>query len=105
MKYVLLTVKEEQLGFVRVYPFIFPEYVVHANVSEYMIYLLGMKEHKSAKVLSAGSCVLRRGEYIAGSGSVSMDIKGSPARSKRDQRLLNMTEALQGICISGVDYV
>lgn len=103
MKYVILVVQEQELGFSRVYPFIFPEYVVHKNVAEHMVHLLGMEENKDATVLSAGFCHLHNGEWQTEHGSESLAIARDHRKGHRDHRLLNMPSAMQGIMFDGVE--
>lgn len=104
MKYVILAVDEQDLGFTRVYPFIFPEYVVHSNMAEHMMHLLAMEEDKDAKVLSAGFCSLHDNQWRCTHGSESLAIKSERRCELRDERLLNLPNAQQGICFNGVEH-
>lgn len=99
MKYVILSVKEEKLGFTRVYPFVFAEYCTHKFVAEYMIHMLGMKEDKDAKVSGAGFCHLHKGEWQTDHGSESLGIKKDIRQGYKDHVILNMPNALQGIIL------
>lgn len=101
MKYVILVDKDTKLGVTRVYPFLFPSYCTHKFVAEYMVHMLGMKEGKSAKVLSAGFCEVYEQEWQVEHGSESLNIKRDDKAGMRDYRVLNMPQAKQGIIMDG----
>lgn len=102
MKYVILKVAESKLGFVRVYPVVFPEYMTHKSVADALVHMMGMVESKEATVLSAGFCHIDRWEqWHCTRGSMSLDINSDRKHDFRDQLVLNMPNAAQGIVMDG----
>lgn len=100
MKYVILAVKfaDTPSTMMRVYPFVFPDYMVHAEVAKRMIQCVGMESGFIPEVHSAGFCNARNNAIqVVEHGSESLRIKSDPSRYDKDQRILNLPGALQGM--------
>lgn len=100
MKYVILKA-EHSCGAMRVYPFVFPEYMTHFFVERGMILSVQSEvPNVSVELLSAGFCYRDRPGHLfhwfCDSGSESLGIVGNDVRSREDECILNMPEALQG---------
>lgn len=98
MKYVIL--KKEEKGFDRLFPVIFPEYMVHVVIAQ-GVQNAYFREHDDVlQIHSAGFCNWNYvdQEWCCERGSESMCIKkGSNDDNFSDAQVLNMPEAMQGI--------
>lgn len=96
MKYVILQKKME--GFTRVYPIIFPEYMVHSIMAAAAIFAHMRECKEELSVLTAGFCNIdARGNYVCEHGSESLKIKKDKTVDQFDADLLNLPDAMQGI--------
>lgn len=98
MKYVILshTVSDAALC---VYPIIFPEHLVHAEVARRMAHMIGFDSgFGPPDVLSAGFCEPGTNGFVVTShGSESLRIDSKRVLEPRDARYLNLPSRMMGI--------
>lgn len=99
MKYVILKSEHQDMGYDRVYPVLFPEYMVHAYVAAVLKTAVEQDIKKSALIYSGGFCWLHNGRWVAEHRSESLGMIKNEQYDSRDARILNMPHALQGMVI------
>lgn len=98
MKYVILTV--EVAGILRAHPFIFSERDTHSEVARWMTNMLWREHNDEPHVYSAGFCDFGKGSVeVVKHGSESLKLKSDPDCESRDEQILNMPSALQGMLL------
>lgn len=97
MKYIILAAPIGDS--LMVYPVIFPEYLTHSQVAKRMEHCVMWEHSHHAEVFSAGFCAPSQsgGMYVTRHGSESLRIDQNPDRVTKDNRLLNLPNALQGL--------
>lgn len=99
MKYVILK-GVDKIGVTRVFPIIFPETLVHADMAKHMQHMIGFDADFYPEVFSAGFCNVHGGIFDCERGSESLNIKrGVREDYEMDKKILNMPSAMQGILL------
>lgn len=88
------------MGYDRVYPILFPEYMTHYVVAEVMKVAVEEEIKIKPTVHSAGFCEISNDSIVVSRhGSESLGIKRNGKQEPKDQRMLNMPNALQGMLL------
>jgi len=100
VKYVILY--QQRDGYLKVYPIIFTEHLIHAVVAQSVIHGTMREEGMELKVLSAGFCEMGDDiDWECQTGSESLRIEKEKEwngeRGRVDANILNMPNAMQGI--------
>lgn len=85
------------MGYDRVYPIIFPEYLTHIYVGTVLKIAIEEESKLTPVICSAGFCNIHEGRYIAEHGSESLNMKKNKREDSKDARILNMPNAMQGM--------
>ena len=99
MKYVILKKNLKDMKYARVYQFVFPETLVHAEVARSMQHMIGFSDGDVPDILSGGFCYIEGSMYKTERGSESMKIEKNAELSKRDADILNMPNCMQGMIV------